>query len=277
MFLSRIKQFFSVWRECFQSVREMKLFVPFVLFAIIQFVCLLLLLNFYRYPVNNILVPVMRLIAGEKFLHYPDSFIVLPLLFNYTNIILSGLIGTVIIGSSTFLFAGKFQKKVTSVPQGFKIVSSKYLILFVLWLMETLLVLAVIVGLPALLQDMLKLEYIEMRYTQAACFFLGLFIASIFAYTTAAVVLDNQGIIRSFLASTKIFGKHIVVTFLLVFIPNIANLPFNYASGKTFFILQKFNPEIVFILIALTIVVSIITNFFMVATITRYYLIQKTH
>ncbi len=217
----------------------------------------------------------VNLVASENFLPYPDSFMVMPLLFSYTNIILSGLIGTVIIGISTLLFAGKYQKKKISFFVGVKKVFPKYLILFVLWLLESILVFAVMVGLPALCQNMLRLEYIEIRYLEFACFFSGLFVASIFAYTTAAVVLGNQGIRKSFLASFEIFGKHIAATFLLVLIPNIANMPFNYASGKTLFVLQRFNPEMIFVLISITIIVSIVTNFFLVGTLTRYYMIRN--
>lgn len=272
MYMLKIKQFFYVWRDCFRFLSEIRLFVPFMIFAIIQVAGLFLLLNFYRYPINNLLVPVFKLVASENFLHYPDSFMVMPLLFSYANIILSGLLGTVIIAISTLLFAGKYQKKNITFSQGAKKVFPKYLILFVLWLLESILVFAVMVGLPALCRDLFILKYIEVRYLEFACFFSGLLIAAIFAYTTAAVVLGNHGIIKSFFASFEIFGKHIAATFLLVLIPNIANMPFNYASGKTLFILQRFNPEMVFVLITITIIVSIVTNFFLVGTVTKYYM-----
>ena len=277
MYWSKIKQFFYVWRDCFRSLSEVRIFVPFLVFAIIQLGGLFVLLNFYRYPINNLLVPVFKLVAGENYLHYPDSFMVMPLLFSYTNIILSGLIGTVIIGISTLLFAGKYQKKKITFSLSVKKVFPKYLILFVLWILESITVFAVMLGLPALCQNLFILEYIEIRYLEFACFFSGLFVAAIFAYTTAAVVLGNQGIKKSFLASYKIFGKHIIATFLLVLIPNIANLPFNYASGKTLLVLQRFNPEMIFVLISFTIIVSVVTNFFLVGTVTRYYMVQQKY
>src|SRR5512137_299041 len=79
--------------------RQQKLWVPFIIFVFTELVLLMLLYVAPRQPFNAVLAPPIRAFWGERFLHYPANFLLLPklesLLRNYLTVFLgSFLTGT---------------------------------------------------------------------------------------------------------------------------------------------------------------------------------------
>jgi len=275
MNLLKMKQFFEVWKDCLKSIKQFRLFTPLVLFAVFQVIALLVLNNFYRPPFNTIIVPIITKFFNESFIHYPNYYIIMPFLFNNLNILLGGLFGIIFLSTTTLLFASHIQKKDLKFSSHVKQVFPKYGLLFLLWLIESIFVLTIIIGAPIILRNYFTVGYTEFRIFQLCFFLFGLFVASLFAYTTAAVVLDNHKLKSALSTSFKLFVKNTSASFLFVAIPNIIIWPFSYVAGKTQFILQKFNPEMVMVLIGVTIFVSIFANFFLIGTLTQFYLLKK--
>lgn len=269
----KFKRLIWLWMQCFKSMRSLNTFVPFLLYAIIQVLLLFSLLNFATSPFSNLFVPIIRKLFGEPALHYPNFFLILSPLYSQINIILSGFIGIIIIGMATYLFAGTFNGESYKVGQSFKITLPKYGMLFIIWIIETALTFVMIVGVPKLLNSLLQPSYRMDRIFELVGLLLAIAIASIFAYTTVLIILDKQKLFQSIAKTFSIFKKNAVTSFILVALPTLLYFPINYLTRKAPILITKFSPESIVILLGAGILISFFSSYFMIGSITRFYLL----
>lgn len=270
--LNWFKRILWLWYQCFVSMKNMKTFIPFLLYAAIQFFILVSIVNFVSPPVAFVYIPIIRQLFGDWALHYPSFFFILTPLFNQINFLLSGLLGVVLIGMATSMFADQFQSNQMSLSRAAQRTGNKYGILMVIWLIESILTMAAVVGFPYILDIFFHLEYQVERLTELIGLFLGIIITSLFAYTTALVMLSNCRLSESLSHTFLIFRKNSLTTFILVAIPTAVYLPVSYIAGKANVIMVKFSPETISIILGLGIIISLFTNYFQINTITRLYL-----
>jgi len=267
----KFKRLIWLWMQCFKSMRNVQTFVPFLLYAIIQTLLLFSLLNFSKSPFSGLFVPLIRSLFGEPALHYPNFFIVLSPLYSQFNIVLSGLIGIVIIGMATYIFAGTFNGDRNGLGQSFKITLPKYGILFIIWIIETAFTLLMIIGVPQILNSLLQPSYRLSRIFELVGLLLAIVVASIFAYTTVLIILDKQKLFQSIAKTFLIFKKNAVTSFFLVALPTLLYFPINYLTRKAPMLVTKFSPEIIVILLGTGILISFFSSYFMIGSITRFY------
>lgn len=271
--IEKFKRLIWLWMQCFRSMRNLRTFIPFLLYAILQGFVLYSLVNFVDTPFANFLIPLIRELFGEPALHYPSFFFVLAPLYNQINIVLSGLLGIVIIGMATHIFAVNFRKDSSTLGQALKNTMPKYGVLFVIWILESALTLAMIIGVPQILNKLLQPEYSMSRLIELGGLLLGIGISSIFAYTTALIILDRQKLIRSISQTFLIFKKNAFTTFLLIAVPTFLYFPISYLSRKTDVLISKFSPEIIAVLLGTGIFISLLLSYFQIGSITRFYLL----
>ena len=269
----KFKRLIWLWMQCFKSMRSINTFVPFFLYAIIQVLLLFSLLNFATSPFSNLFVPIIRKLFGEPALHYPNFFLILSPLYSQINIILSGFIGIIIIGMATYIFAGTFNGESYKLGQSFKITLPKYGMLFIIWIIETALMFVMIVGVPKLLNSLLQPSYRMSQIFELVGLLLAIAIASIFAYTTVLIILDKQKLFKSIAKTFSIFKKNAVTSFILVALPTLLYFPINYFTRKAPILVTKFSPESIVILLGAGILISFFSSYFMIGSITRFYLL----
>ena len=255
--MKRIKQIFWLWQQCFRSMTKIKTFIPFAFYATLQLVILISLVNFINPPFVMFYIPLIRQLFGEGALHYPTFFYILPPLFNQLNFVLSGLVGIILIGVATHVFAYNFMRDKISIRIAIRRTFSKYPSLLLIWIAESVISMTIILGLPFVLTEFLAPDYMVTR---------------IFAYTTAYIVLSYQSFGRSIAQTFVTFKKNIMITFALVAIPTFLYMPISYLTGKTNVIISKFSPEMVATILGLGIIISFLTNYFQINTITRFYI-----
>jgi hypothetical protein len=271
-FSQQFRGFGDSWKNCLHSVRQGRAFLIFFLYAAAQLSVLFMLMNYAYEPFSPFLVPLIERAYGESALHYPNNFLALPSLFNWASIILSGFVGVSVVATATGLFASIYKEKQLQLGRSFKQSLPKYFILLVVWLIETMVLLAVFALIP---QVMLKLQVYSNLVLHGATFAVSVFFGGLFAYTTANIILAQEGILPAIRKSFSLFIKSPLVTMLLIAIPNLLRFPLDFLSGKPLLIIDKFNPEIVGVVIGLSILVSVFSNYFMIGTITRFFLIAK--
>lgn len=270
-----IEQFRSLWiawKDCFKALRHMKIFSWFMLYGLLQVVFLLVLVYYVYPPISMLVVPVVKKFFGELALHYPTYFLVLPTLFSWVNLILGGIIGILIVGVTTTLFARSYRQKTLDVKTSLKWTWSKYLILFSVWAVESACSVFILLKLPLFLRNLSLFENRGFLSIQFVTTIFAIIVGAFFAYTTALIVLDNEGVLSALKRSFLLFIKYPLISILLVAIPNFIKLPLDLLSGKADLIISKFNPEMVVIILGLSIIVAIFANFFLVGTVTRYFL-----
>lgn len=271
--IGNLKRLFWLWKQCFKSMRNLNTFLPFIVYAILQLFFLYGLVNFVNPPFSGIFIPIIKKFFGESALHYPNFFFVLTALFNQMNLVISGIFGIIIIGAATYLFSASFNEEHFGSGTAFGKTLPKYGSLFVLWFLETALTLAMVIGLPLLLTNFLQPDYRSGQIIELGGLFLGIFVASMFAYTTALIILDNQTLGRSISLTLSIFKKNPFISFLLVAVPTLMYFPISFLSKKPHLFINKFSPEMLATLLGTGVILSMITSYFQIGSITRFYLL----
>lgn len=272
---NQFKYFVDSWKSCISAFKSGKILLLFSGYAVLQILFILMLMNFAYAPFSSFLVPLMKKLFGEPALHYPNNFLVLPSLFFWVNLLMSGFVGIILVSSTTDLFSKVYTKKKVDLAAGFKNIFPVYAILLLVWLVETAVLLGIFFGVPSLLKNISFFVNRGPMATQLATSFVAIFVGALFIYTTALVVIERVGPLRAIGKSLSMFGKYPIITLCLFAIPNLMRMPIDMLTGKTQFLISKFNPEIIAVVMALSIGISIFTNFFLIGTVTKYFLILK--
>ncbi|MBN2009287.1 hypothetical protein JW960_08065 [candidate division KSB1 bacterium] len=268
-----VKRIFWLWGQCFKSMGRVSTFVPFVLYALVQLGVLISLINFINPPFANIYIPIIKKFFNAAALHYPTFYVFVAPLFNQINLVLSGIIGIVLIAMATKLFAQKFRDEAGAFGEATGTSFKKYGSLFVVWLIETVLTLVIIIGLPTLLKKIFDPDYRMMQIFEFAGLLLGILVASLFAYTTALIVLDNQSIGESLSKTLKIFSRYSFTSYVIVAVPTLAYFPLSFILRKVDFLITKFSPEMITTLLGFGILLTFFTSYLQIGSITRFYLL----
>lgn len=269
----KFKRLIWLWIQCFKSMRKVKTLTPFLIYAILQVILLYSLINFSQSPFSGFLVPIVRKLFGEPALHYPNFFVILSPLYSQMNILLSGFIGIILVGMATHLFTVNFKDHKTSLSEAFKITITKYIVLLIIWILVSALTLLMIIGLPFILNKFLQPEYLVSRIFDFVGLFLGIIVASMFAYTTVLVVLERRKLFQAISNTFTIFIKNVGTSFLLIAVPTTFYFPISYLSRRIDLLFSKFSPETVVAILAIGIFITFFSSYFQVGAITRFYLL----
>jgi len=270
--IAKFKRLIWLWIQCFKSMRNVNTFAPFFIYSIFQVLLLYSLVNFSKSPFSNLLVPIVRQSFGEPALHYPNFYLILSPLYSQMNIFLSGFIGIVLVGMATHIFAFNFKNDKSSLMQAFKTTIPKYLVLFIIWIMITALTLVMIVGVPYILNKFFQPQYALSRIIDFLGLFLGLVIASVFAYTTVLVVIDRHKVVQALSKTFSIFIHNVGTSFFLIAVPTAFYFPISILSRRIDLLISKYSPETIVMVLGIGIVITFLSSYFQVGSITRFYL-----
>jgi hypothetical protein len=272
--LNRINNFIFTYLEVFKSFKRFSLWIPFFIYALLQVVLLLILLSFPSRVSGWIFVPLLKKLYGEAVLHYPTFFVLLPAVLNRADLILGLIFGIILDGAAVFMFCSHFTQARISFFSGIKLALSKYWMLFILDIFK-LLVIGVMKIPFWLFKDMAVGSPRRGFALEMGCLILGVIYTGIFIYTTPAVIWRGRKLWKAIMDSWKIYIHNFFSTFLFIFIPLVINLPVNFLKGRSGILIAKFSPEIVTWVVVLGVFFSILVNFILWGTITKFYLEEE--
>jgi hypothetical protein len=269
------KNYLLAWKNCLQSIKHGQIFLLFMAYAFLQVAFILVLMFFAYPPFSSLLVPAIKKWFGESALHYPNNYLVLPSLFFWVNLFLSGLFGVVLIAVTTQLFSMAYRNQSVQLFSGLKSTFPRYFVLFFVWILETLAFLAVFFWGSEFLR---KFEF----FTNKGNFLIHLItsvfaiiILALFVYTTASVILEKRGAFKAIFQSLSLFRRYPIISVLLIAIPNMIRMPLELLAGKTQLLVSRFVPEAVAVVLISSVFVSILANYLMVGTVTGFFLFVK--
>jgi len=275
-FLEKINLFFSVYLAGLKSFKKPLLWLPFVLYALIQILLLLALVNFYSPLLSLTFIPLIKKFIGEFALHYPAYFLFLPKIFSRANLLLGGIIGSFTIGWGTYLFFSYFlPDNRVKVAEGVKVSFSKYLLLLGVWAIETIVLLGWFFLISRVGRGFLGGSFKRELAFELLSLGSGLIFYGLFAFTISAIILSGRNIISALGLSISIYKRNFFSTYFFVLLPNLLTLPFTFLNRRAIYLISKFNPEIVFLILVLEIFVSMLANYILISTLTRFYLYDQ--
>jgi hypothetical protein len=262
---SKIGIFFWTWKQAIQSCRRPATLLPFAGYAAVQLFVLASLVFFIYPPFSAIFMPLQRALYGEITLHYPNNYIVMPQMFETLNIVLSGVLGIWVIGRATVLFfsSNEAQRGKSVV----KPIGRRYFHLLGAWFGETLLALLVIGGFMWLSGKMPSASI----YLNTIRVFGVVGVSAIFAFSNALILIEEKPFWVALPQSAKMFASYALVTFFLVGLPTIMQLPIQFLLSNSAQIVRRLNPEMITVVIATGVFLAMLSNYFIVGTVTHLY------
>jgi len=271
----------------FKALKGQKnLVLPFVVFALVELALLFLIYVIPRQPFVNALGPIVKAFWGERFLHYPANFLLLPRLASLMRNFLSIFLGPLVTAMAVFMVAGAVRGKAITLGKSLRQAFAKYLSVFL-----------VILCVTALFFGMLKFSAwaLAKYFISGHKALLGLspqlwlgpilivinlgfviLIQGLFIYSVPLIMLENFKLIKALGASCVIFFKLFFSTVTLILLPLLFFIPVIVLQYNTALIINRFVPEyVLYIAVAAVLVNSLIVDLFITATTTVLYLENK--
>lgn len=269
----QLKLVFESWRSMLRLLfQHPRVFAPFLIIGILNIVLLYILYLFPRPPFSIVFAPVIRTFWGEKFLHYPYNFLILPRIFDYTKSVFYVFAGGFFAGLSIQFIKNAYQNIERGLLLDIVRVVRAYLVLFFIWL--TLFILSVITF--KFLPDLLGKFSI---FPERAIFYLSLFfnllVYTFFAYSPVLAVLNRRGFFSSLKGSFIFAGKNFLASFLLVMVPAIFYVLFLFIKGNLPYLRAKFFPEVTLIILVIGVIFSVIIDFVITSSVTLLFLKEE--
>jgi hypothetical protein len=83
--------------------------VPWLLLGAVEAAVVVLMWGYAHPAISWIMAPLLRSWAGEDVLHYPNLLRQLPVLFGRVDLAIGAVLGSIMIGAATLLFAARFR------------------------------------------------------------------------------------------------------------------------------------------------------------------------
>ncbi len=263
-----------------------KLFIPFIIFVIVDLFFLFLIFVAPRQPFNVVLAPPIRAFWGEKFLHYPANFLLLPKLASLSRNFLACVIGSLLTGCAVTMAADSYNNKITRFLTALKAGLRKYLALFSVVFIITLLFGGCLKLLEFGLIKYFSSGHATLLFIKPRVWFgplliiinlsFTLLIQGAFVYAIPLIMLEKEKVFQAIFKSMGLFKKFFVPTVFLFGVPVLFYLPIIVLQFKTSFLISWFFPELVlYICVAASIINSLVIDLLITFSTTVLFLQNK--
>jgi hypothetical protein len=267
----RIASIFSTWKKLAYLLRKYpSILTPFL--WIIGFEAILLTILFLapRYPLSILLAPPIRAFWGEKYLHYPLNFLLLPQLFEVSRNTMSFIIGVFLSAIAVSFVSTAEQGQQTDWWTSIKIVTKRYFRLVFVW--------AITLGTLFFIVKVLKFAYPVINSKPlffTVEFFVTMLVQMFFVFSIPAVVLENKKVYAAIWRSIGLFRSYFFETLIFVLLPGLLLIPVSYLLMKMPYIMAKTFPEIALYILGSKIVIVDSIDFIITASATLFLLIHR--
>lgn len=248
-------------------LRSPSLLGPFVIFAAMQFLVLVCLALFFVSPLSAVMVPVVERIGGEHALHYPTHMVLLPRMYHLVYLPLAVVAGFVLFGWAVSMMVEYYEHMGVKISRRAGRKTSQLIpSLMVLGLIFVLSVTA-IQFLFAYLGNLLTGAW-PGRVMWLAGVAGSIAVQILLVYSVFFLVTKASNPFEAVAKSAGFGRRSAGLTGLIVFTVFLIHLPVDYLTQRPDAVALKFDPQLVFVLLATGIVLEIFTNFFLFASTT---------
>jgi len=232
-------------------------FFPFVIFGIFELIILVLIVLSPRVPFNVVFGPPIKTFFGETFLHYPNHFLLIPVLTSITRMWLSIFLGSLLTGLATLFVFNAYNNKHVRLGVSFNAALTRYIGLFVITFISIMLFYFSVKLLNSGLEKYFNAGHSKLlslgpkiwfeKILICINLFLAVFIQAIFVYAIPFLMIDKE---KLFSAINKSFGmcvKFFIPTVILIGVPTLLYVPILLLNHNAAYLVYKFFPEAVLI------------------------------
>lgn len=255
-----------------RAMFSVRLWTPFLLFAILSFIVLWLFAHPYFPVLGSVFSTLAHWITGsEGVAHYPDLYAYLPNTWGMSIIVLSVIMEVALVGSGFLLLAGYYRREKTSFSVALSGAMSRYFAIFLIWLSLTLVFMAILLYVPKLFDPLVGGSPRRTLALKVGLHFTIIpLIQALLMYALPNILIDGQKLMAAVGSSMRTFLRNIVSSYVIALIPGAIALPFMLAVSRPDMIVTKFYPELVLYLIVGQIVTNMIASFVFASTVIRF-------
>jgi len=237
----------------------------FVFLALMQACALTVVFLSHSEPIGSLLGPIIRRFWGDRFLHYPDNFLLLPKLFSYAEMAVITVAGLVITGITIQLIASAREREHSStIVTAFWGTLQRYFGLLFIWLC---IFFALRYGARAVL------DFLPNRLPLHFAGLLGVFLMMqmLTAFLFPAIILSGKKYWKSVSEGLGLALTNMPRLFLLLVLPVGLSVALSYLKTMSPLVSQN-NPDMVLVILYGSIVVSTAVDLFITSATAILYL-----
>lgn len=258
-------KFVEIYRQSFVALKENP--TAWILFFSIGFFDFAALIALYlapSEPFSTVLAPIIRTFWDDRFLHYPDNFLLLPKLYNHAHFVILTVIGVAISGMVIQKIEAHDQDKHLSTLSAAASVFKKYLSILTIWLLFYITFLFTLKNVFLILPSHTGIQL-------AAGFLMGLALQSFFAFLLPSILLSDKGFFRDVSSGFMLGCQHFFLTSLVLAPPIAMMVALSFFKALSP-LLISIKPELVLVLLSIGIIISLIADLWITACSTVLYL-----
>jgi hypothetical protein len=262
------------WIETTRSMARGRLWAPILVFTAVQWLGLLVITQFHQPILAPVLVPLFRSIFGDAILHYPNFYLGLYDIYGTVSIILDLLLWSWLQGAA---FLAVWQADRPAEPGRGVFLRSRGAygkLLIVRFCLDGLLILLLVFGRRLLLPPGQEVTGGSMRMFRYGSILIGSILESLLVYAPLAILIEKHGAFSAIRRSLGLAWKAPIATFLVVFTPNLLQIPAGAIFRRSDSIVINMSPEVVGWLMAVWILVYGVSLFYLVGAATRIFRVR---
>lgn len=240
------------------------IWVLFGFLGILDFSALTVLFLSPSEPLLWILGPVIRTFWGERFLHYPQNFLLLPKLFSHAHFLISTLFGVVITGIIIKKIEALSRGRRLHTPAALRFVFQRYFSLLFVWLVSY-------AAFVLISKKVFPLLPMTMPVQTAVGFSTALLIQAFFAFFFPVILVAGRGFFSDLVTSLRLTLRHFFLLVALLTLPMLVVLVVSFFKVLAP-VYVRFYPEAVLMVLALGIVVTLAVDLFVTLSTTLCFL-----
>jgi len=261
----------TLWSSL-KALRRPVLVLPLFIYAVIQALILLALVNFHLPPWVGVLAPLVKGLYGDGATHYPVLFIVLPNLFNFVNMFLAAIVGVYLWGVGILVVARYIANAHFG---GWQVAWKRYGHLFLAQLPVVLFAILMFVMPREIFPGAQDLSGNALRAFRYGMLGLGILVESLFLFAPLAVLVERRAALPAIARSIGIWRSNLLAALLVVGIPTIIHLPMSYIYRHAPSVVARFSPETVAFIMGVDIALFLLTNFLVLFAGTTIFLERR--
>ncbi len=277
----------NIYQFIFQALRNQpKLWIPYVGFTLLELFFLIFLYLAPRQPFAVLLAPPIRAFWGEKFLHYPVNFLLLPKLASLSRNFLACIFGSLLTGFAVAMVVDVYYKKNINALASLKAAFKKYLYLFAVVLLITVLFFSLIKIIEKGLLKYFLFGHATLLFLKPQVWLgpiliiinllIVILVQGLLVYAIPIIMTGNGKLFKAIGRSMVMFTKLFLPTLFLVGLPILAYLPIIVLQFNTPFLINRFLPEaVLYVCIAAAIINSLVVDLLVTFSSTILYLQNK--
>ena len=236
----------------------------FVLLGAIEAFALTTLFLSHSAPFSKLFAPIIRRFWGERFLHYPDNFLLLPKLYGYANAVILTIVGLIISAICIKLIEASVTRTGASTLGAMQQAFKKYFGMLAVWIPAFLLMRYGVANLMPLIPRVLALQFVLILI-------LFIVVQAVTTFLFAAIVTSESGFFKAIGDGFKRLKTHGGLVMAAIFIPCAVGvfLSFLKSTAPSF---VRVYPESVLVILYVGIIVTMAVDLYVTSVSTILYL-----